>query len=349
MNQDELIKKYSPVLYFHTDEKHFPSSVDWVLKYSTLVDHMTGLKTKAPTQQDLYNIAKKYNFKLFNDGAITLSIPSETFIGQHPVSDVPCYAITRESGDKLYITYIFFYPYNGNYDIIGLAGLGSHPGDIEHLTLELNKSTGKIIRIFYGAHGSKDGKWVPVRDVSFENGHPVCYVAYNGHGLYNTSGQSFRIGGFANDYLNKGKRWEPKVNRIYMPNDKKFVPNTMGWVAFNGRIGGPIDKKTTEGIMGLMDKSWFVYGDNTLESYYKPPYVIPERFSKGYSVIINILRIAILYVVIVYTKYLLEKVLPQKYNDNMFLKGAIVILVILALYYAYRVQGERLLKKYVPS
>ena len=348
MNIDNLITKYSPVLYFHTDEKHFPSSVDWLLQYSTLVDFMAGTRKSSPTQKDLFDIAKKYNFKMFNDGAVLLSFGEEVFRGQNPVSNSPCYVITREKSGKIYITYIFFYPYNGNYDIIGLAGLGSHPGDIEHITLELD-SAGKLLRVFYGAHGIKEGRWVSATDVTYENNHIVCYVAYNGHGLYPRPGQSFRIVGFANDYLNKGLRWKPEPFRVFLPQDPKFNPNTMGWVAFNGRIGGPSNKKSTEGIMGLMDKSWFSQGEITDASYYKPPIIVGELFSKPYKMIVDMLRIAILYIVIIGTTRALEKVLPEKYKNSIMLKGSITVLVILAMYYVYRVHGERLLKKYVPS
>lgn len=343
-----LINKYSPVLYFHTDEKHYPSSVDWLLKYSTLVDFMDGTRKSSPSQKDLFDISKKYNFKMFNDGSVMLSFGEETFKGQHPVSSVPCYTITREKSGKLYITYLFFYPYNGSYDIIGLAGLGSHPGDIEHITVELD-TTGKLLRVFYGAHGIKEGRWVPASNVPLENGHVVCYVAYNGHGLYPKPGQSFRVAGFANDYLNKGLRWQPEPFRVFLPQDPKFNPNTMGWIAFNGRIGGPSNKKSTEGIMGPMDKSWFSEGEITEASYYKPPMIISDRFSKPYSMIIDLLRIAILYAVIVGTTRILEKVLPEKYKNSTVLKAGVVTLVVLAMYYTYRVHGERLLKKYVPS
>ncbi len=73
MSEDELINRYSPILYFHTDERHYPSSVDWLLNYSTLVDHNANTKKEIPSQKDLFDIAKKYNFKFFNDGAVLLS------------------------------------------------------------------------------------------------------------------------------------------------------------------------------------------------------------------------------------------------------------------------------------
>jgi len=341
---DALIKKYSPVLYFHSNEKYFPCSIDWLLQYSTLVDFNTKTRISKPTQKDLYDISKKYDFKRVGEGEVILSFNEDVFRGQQPLTDVPCYVITREQNNNIYITYIFLYPFNGSYEIAGLVGVGHHPGDIEHLTVECNKEDGKIKRVFFGAHGSKDGRWVSSNDVEYENGHIVAYVAYSGHGMYNKSGQSFRFGGFANDHLEKSLRWEPKTSIIYNKDDPKFDPNTMGWVAFNFRIGGGSDKMNTDGIMGLPDKPWFVYGDNIDESYYSPPKVINEKLINKYEITVDFLKLAIIYLVIMLVKYFVSKRV-----NNFISQTVLTLVIVLILYYSYTVVGKAVLLKYIPS
>jgi hypothetical protein len=345
---EALINKFSPVLYFHSNEKYFPCSIDWLLKYSTLIDFNTNTRIYNPTQQDLYDISKKYDFKRVGEGEVVLSFGEEVYRGQQPLTDVPCYVLYRELNNKLYITYIFVYPFNGSYEIAGLVGVGQHPGDIEHMTVECTKD-GTLERVFFGAHGTKDGKWVNVNDVEFEDGHIVSYVAYSGHGLYNKSGEVFRFGGFANDHLEKGIRWQPKSSIIYNKDDPKFNVATMGWTAFNCRFGGASDKPNTDGIMGLPDKPWFVNGDNVDASFYAPPRIITEKYVGKYKFITDFLILSIIYTVILSVKYLSQTFIFDKYTTNFFLKHLIVILIILILYYSYSKLGKSLLLKLIPS
>ncbi len=233
-----LLNKYSPILYFHKDEKYYPCSIDWILKNSVLVDHNTEPVTKiiSPTNKDLYNIMNKYNSQIPN-GTVNISFNKEIYRGESPIKNVPCYGIIREKDNKKYLTYIFLYAYNGEYKILNIADAGYHPGDIEHMTIELDEKD-EINRIFYGAHGKKDGRWVLKKDIEFENDKPVAYVALSGHGLYPKLGTVFRLGGIANDYLGEEIKWEPKVIEIYPIDDKRFNKDTMFWTMFKGRLGG---------------------------------------------------------------------------------------------------------------
>jgi hypothetical protein len=342
---EELIKKYSPILYFHSNEKYFPCSIDWLLNYSVLVDFNSKTRINKPTQKDLYDNAKKYNFQRVGEGEVILSYGEEVFRGQQPLTDVPCYVISREKNNKIYITYIFLYPYNGSYDIAGLVGLGEHPADLEHITVECSKD-GNIERVFFGAHGTKDGRWVKKDEVEFENGHIVAYVAYSGHGLYNKSGEVFRFGGFANDKLERGIKWSPSTSIIYSKDDPKFNANTMGWTVFNSRLGGGSDKPNTDGIMGLPDKPWYVSGDETDENFYKPPHVISEKNTNKYDIVTDFFRLFIIYIVIITIKNISMKYIPV---TNYILQSIIVVSLVLFLYYTYTKIGKIVLLKYIPS
>jgi hypothetical protein len=222
---------------------------------------------------------------------------------------------------------------------------------MEHITLECSKS-GTLERIFYSAHGTKDGRWVPAQDVDFENGHPVCFNAYSGHGLYPKAGQAFRFGGFANDYMDRGTRWAPKTELILDRNDPNFNVNTMGWTTYNGRFGGSMDKPNTEGITGLPDKAWFTNIDNTIETFYNPPRLIDEKYNKKIGVLSRFKNFAIIYTVIMIISFLVKKFIFKGEKQGAMkalMRHLTVILIITVLYYMYLDFGKKLLLKYIPS
>ena len=302
--QAALINKYTPVLYFHPDEKYFPCSSEWLMKNSTLIDfNDSPPKTyDVVTNQVMYDISKKYNFQRKGDGELILSFDNSLYKGEIPIRNVPIYTLFRETPNKIFITYIILYAYNGEYDILGLIQGGMHPGDIEHITVELNKS-GELQRVFYSAHGTKDGRWVNKEDIEMENDKIVCYVALTGHGLYPKEGVIFRLFGVANDHTMKGQRWQPKPFQIFRFDDPNFKPDTMGFFAYNGRIGGLMEKGNTDGITGLPDKSWFHQIDNPNPEDYKPPTILSPTiggiligakdivvFAIGYAIVYNILK-----------------------------------------------------------
>jgi hypothetical protein len=373
MNIPDLINKYSPVIYLHPDEKYFPCSIDWMIKHSTLIDFNTNSKKSPVTQKDLYDIAQKYNFERRADGDVVLSFDKELYKGEQPLSSVPCYAFSRTMQDgKIQIQYIFLFTYNGEYSIANLENVGFHPGDMEHLTVECS-STGELLRVFYSAHGTKDGRWVDAKDVelldstidalsgsespSAPNRKIVAYNALNGHGLYPKNGIVFRFGGFANDYLEKGLLWKPNVNVIYLRDDNRFNIDTMGWTTYNSRIGGNSEKPNIEGITGLPDKAWFQYGDNPDSSFYNPPRIIPH---KNFGLINNIRKI-ILFSVLYFSILLILKIVTgkvpdtkktlfqNKFNIPPIKQNLITIAIVVLLYNLYIYIGGNLIRKYVKS
>ncbi|MFA6066837.1 MAG: Vps62-related protein [Candidatus Babeliaceae bacterium] len=156
----------------------------------------------------------------------------------------PCYVITSEERGNIYIYYTYFYGFNAPYDIGPFTGdlfnfQGAHEADYEHITLELDKKTKELKRIFYAAHGPAEGFWLDAHhpDVTYEGTHPVSFVARGSHADYPKVGTFLRIYGAANDITGKGMRWTPKIVRIYAPEDARFNPKTMGWVCFPGSFG----------------------------------------------------------------------------------------------------------------
>jgi len=287
---ESLVSKFTPIIYLHPEEKYYPVDINWILKYSTLKDFNDNTTIKSPTQRDLYNIAQKYNFAPRKDGDIVLSFSQDAYKGQTPVSEVPIYALVREKNDKVYITYILLFAYNGTYNIAGLAELGEHPGDMEHITVEATKD-GTLLRVFFSAHGVKDGRWIKAEEIEKEDGKIVAYNAVNGHGLYPHTGIAFRFGGAANDILIKGQKWEPISKIIYPKDDPKFDIDTMGWSVYNSRYGGSIDKPNTDGITSLPDKAWIQNIDNIDETFYSPPYIFVGKAQTTYSLTSLVIKI----------------------------------------------------------
>jgi hypothetical protein len=339
---ESLVTKFSPIIYLHPQELFYPVDIDWLLKYSTLKDFNDKTTIKSPKQRDLYNIAKKYNFQARKDGDVVLGFPEEINKGQTPVNDVPIYALVREMNNKVYITYIILFAYNGTYNIAGLAEVGEHPGDMEHITVEATKD-GTLLRAFFSAHGIKDGRWVNAEEIEKENGKIVAYNAVNGHGLYPYEGIAFRFGGAANDTLVKGDRWEPVPKIIYSKDNPKFNIDTMGWTVYNSRFGGSLDKPNTDGITGLPDKGWIENIDNPDETFYKPPPIFVENTENTYLAIKSFLKLIGLYLGI----YILIKIFHKGSLSLTIKEHILVILAILIIRETFKKTVTSILKKYV--
>ena len=113
MSYQALINRFTPAVWIHPDEKYFPCSIDWLLSHSKLIDFNEKSVIAPVSQIDLYNTAKKYGFGRQADGDVVLSFSDDMYVGETPVSSVPCYALVRETDTHIYITYIFLFAYNG--------------------------------------------------------------------------------------------------------------------------------------------------------------------------------------------------------------------------------------------
>ena len=298
MSDAQLIQQWSPIIYHHKNEQYFPCSFPWLMLYSTLIDYNTPEPTiiSPITSDSLFNISRQYNFERHGDGDIIWSFSNELYPGQHPTSNVPIYAISKRVNQKLYITYFTLYAYNCDYNILNIAKTGSHPCDLEHIMLEIDPNTNTLLRVLFSSHTPKDGRWVDVKDIEFENNKVVAYAALYGHGLYPKQGMIIRLLGLANDYTSKDIRWEPKVEIAYHFGDPKFNASTMGWLVYYGRMGGSMKRGDTSGIMGLGDKIWIREMDSLNEHDYSPPIILSKKVGNIISIVLQIIGIVLLYV-----------------------------------------------------
>ena len=306
-----LLDRYKPVFYLFSKEKYKPSSMEYLLLNANLVENAVIAKdadgkdlikdgvitVSSPnvTNALLYDLSKgKYQGQT-GLKTVYLDFPERVMYGESDVSRVPIYGLVRDKGSYIELIYILNFPYNGPFNVLNSQKTGVHWGDLEHITILLNKPTdgslNDIQQVMFGAHGSADGRWVKKSDLTLtDDGKIVVFVADHSHALYHKPRMVFRLGGVANDYTDYGIKWEPPyVQALYFDNDPNFNKDTMGWIYFAGRIG-------YDGISSLVDKYWFSQGEPLPEQ--KPlssPPIIDRKSATVYYFIVAAVIVAAAY------------------------------------------------------
>lgn len=251
MDYTDLLQVNRPVLYLHSEEQYMPSHPDYYLSNADLFDSNNNMLLEAPTQAQLYDYSKK-NPQVNTYLKLHNSVADNVRLGDAALQS-PIYGLIRdypESSDMIYLIYIFFYPYNGWYNVLDVAKVGTHDADIECMMIEINKETQKPVRYYYGAHGSADGTWVNADSIEYKNGRPVVYIAKHGHGTYYKPGIHFRLYGVANDETDEGKLWDAELITVYPESDLRFDKNTQGWIYYTNNW-------EPTGISGATTKHWY--------------------------------------------------------------------------------------------
>ena len=186
---------------------------------------------------------------------------------------VPVYLVTFTQNGKLYLQYLFLYAYNVPYDVKNLLSIftdqkkaldiaNMHEMDLEHMTLEFDPTTKKLLRLYYGSHGGTEGFWLTPNnpDIQWNGHHPIAYVARGGHGIYPKKGTYVRVLGMANDETGEGMHWDTwwnltrintndraQVNQAYMflSTPRGHGLNGVGGIAaqFSGSARGDIGRR----------------------------------------------------------------------------------------------------------
>ena len=299
---EELINRYSPIVYFHKDETFFPSTIEYFLENSDLWEGqlwinrtIDGKRLKQnPTSKYLYEYSQtKFPNQTCVNNLFIVPRSKSCFYGQKSQLDqVPIYSFIKEKQDRYIIYYIFFYPFNEGKHVLYLQQIGDHEADLEHITVEVDKKSGNMLRVFYGSHCPEDGTWVSSKDVPIQNNKIVVYVAKGSHGLYPTPGYVHRFYGFANDLTSEDIGWTPKVQRIHLETDPQFNPNVDGWIYFKGRWGW-------DGICSIIDKGWFQRFDTEYPNL-KPQTIYSSTSNIYYNISVYSLIISIIFLVIAF-------------------------------------------------
>jgi len=243
----ELAQRYAPKIYLHSQEKYFPSSVEFFTDQTNIQD--IGNQKYMVTNQPL--------------GCATCTDP--VFLdGQKPNDHLtpPIYSIsvpkapTAEGLEVMDLVYYAFFPYNGGKDVcigldnvpfVGCAGehsnFGNHVGDWEHVTIRF--IDGYPYQMYLGHHDSGMKYYFGDKNVEIEGGHPVVYAAKGSHGLYAFEG-SYKYASAATtdlkDHMNKGTVWNTYSNVKFTP--YKSIGDYDGewsFMNFDGRWGNPED------------------------------------------------------------------------------------------------------------
>lgn len=118
------------------------------------------------------------------------------------------------------ILYMFFYSYQEPFKVLKLQ-LGAHSGDLEHVRVFVRADTGKVVRVYFAAHGPNFGEWAYGRQCRFfDRGHKrvMVYSARISHASYRKPGVYVRAFGAINDVCDgRGIRWNVVPNIVPYP------------------------------------------------------------------------------------------------------------------------------------
>lgn len=194
-----LMKKCAPRVWLHSDEKYWPSSVEWSFNFTQRVwrnDNwwlVTRKQLKKPSSVLPY-------FQGCDPNQQHTGIPCN-------FDEVPAYAfwneveIAGEGKNVVDIVYFFYYPYNRGKSAVNTI-FGSHVGDWEHITVRLywqqSEKTGKwllapaqgvgTVSIHIAAHDfGGDSGWNEIPKVRGTE-HPIVYAAWGSHGTWKEAG-----------------------------------------------------------------------------------------------------------------------------------------------------------------
>ncbi|KAG9157151.1 hypothetical protein Leryth_019098 [Lithospermum erythrorhizon] len=163
---DELIKKYSPVIYFHPDEQFFPSLVSYFFENGGLL-YTKGNESNPvlidPTGSNLPQGGSDdglYWLDLPIDNAARGKVQSGDLGGAGAYIHVkPALGATCTD-----IAIWIFYPFNGparakiNFFNVNLGKVGEHVGDWEHVTLRISNFNGELQSVYFAKYGKDLGR-----------------------------------------------------------------------------------------------------------------------------------------------------------------------------------------------
>lgn len=209
--------KFIPYVYLHSKEKYQPISVDEYMATCTAYKYIPGgtYDEKNPIFPVTFEFLNNSNFEAFLD--------SKQDWEEYKYSTPVCYYATRllEDGNTQ-LEFFFFLPVNDGYSPCCLPCspclsknefLGYHKADWENFLLILSPQ-GQILKLYFSAHGSKDGYWKTPDECTFVNSRPVIYMALGAHGIYHRADFWPRAVCIATDVTNRGKLLDMEAQSV---------------------------------------------------------------------------------------------------------------------------------------
>ncbi|KAK9051517.1 hypothetical protein SSX86_028144 [Deinandra increscens subsp. villosa] len=190
-----LIETYSPIIYFHPDEKYLPSTVNWFFQNGALL-YQKGLETSpSQVEPDGSNLPQGGS----DDGSYWLDLPADDSakerVKKGDLGNANAYFHIKPmfGGTFTDMAIWVFYPFNGPARLkleflnISLGKIGEHVGDWEHLTLRVSNFDGSLKCVYFSEHSG--GTLLDASQIEFEIGNkPVAYASLNGHAFYSKPG-----------------------------------------------------------------------------------------------------------------------------------------------------------------
>lgn len=249
--RDTLIKKFAPEVRFHKEEKYFSLDPN---------DYLPHVELKNDKNQIIYShgqVTKErlasFRIDMYKDYYLNI-VNSDIKYGSKPDKDGLVHAklyanfLARPGG--AIIQYLFFYPFNGAFQIGELplsvdkvinlftqeTDIGDHEGDWEHINVNLkgsNPETLEIEDVYFARHRpSQDGGFETPEIV--EGTHPVAYASKWGHAshAHHKDRQADQDATSSN-----GPKWRTWENVAYIGTKENPVAGAE-WFKFPGHWGG---------------------------------------------------------------------------------------------------------------
>jgi hypothetical protein len=214
----ELAILYSPVLQFTNNEDFYPTTVDYFISKSSLIDHSSGTiieSSPTPETLGLYTSSDLYlnhNLETFEAIASDYSLEAEAN-GYH------IYAHVVRTGGSTVIQYWFFYVFNN-------GPLNDHQGDFELIEVFLDSSDDPQTVLYSQHFAGQNAAW---NDVEKIDSHAIAYVAQGSHANFFKPFQG-KIGLESDIVGNDGIAIDFDQTNIIMLQDQS-------WLDFAGRWG----------------------------------------------------------------------------------------------------------------
>lgn len=218
---DQLARKYAPIIRFHPNEDHFPVDMITFYRNSSLRNAKGQLLVSSPQTEGPIASASSVDKEDYLDledrvyagGPTTLnnggSLPPIVALmppldGYNP--GVPMYAhvvsYTKNGVAYHEIVYSMLFAYNGcemfragtkkyvwdsmTKTTFRWCNFGRHEGDWEHVTVRVNAGTGQVTDVYTNAHGKKAVHGPG--DFQWRDHRPIVYVGQSSHGTYARAG-----------------------------------------------------------------------------------------------------------------------------------------------------------------
>ena len=245
-NSSSLLTFTAPILYFHSEETHFPTDLTTFLTHTTPQIDYTAVPN-APDQLTLSNLNQ-----LGEDVYLTSKDDPTTdpdwLKGIAPDSNGAtsginsAIIINSKNNSSIDVFYFYFYAFNPGTNVLGLPFLnfgasspfppphplpsqstkctyivisGNHVGDWEHTMLRFPSATSPPEAMWYSQHANGQAFRYAAVEKDGNGIRPVVYVAKGSHANYAITGTHSHVipnlnlpAGALEDYTDKGVRWD---------------------------------------------------------------------------------------------------------------------------------------------